>query len=258
MSEGQAGHDLALAAGQVLNAPASLLWRLPQDARLRLGGVRRGRCSTRAAGCELLRRGRRRRPGGHPSHRPAGPGRPATRNGLRAIHPAGRARRARGGAIRGFRRQGERAARVRPGGPQRRAGDVRPDRRRGSMDARIDRRPRVRRVSTARSRGRDQDHQATGLVTRAELGPDPRHRQGLGRPGAGRHARRELVAAQSGTDGRVQRAERRSGRAGAQGIRRLQRRRSTHRSRDEGVGAVRPWAAPHRLCAVPRRCRPAR
>ncbi len=40
ISEDQAGHELNLAVGDVLNAPSALLWCLPQDARLRLGGVR--------------------------------------------------------------------------------------------------------------------------------------------------------------------------------------------------------------------------
>lgn len=36
----QVDHDLAVAVGQVLNAPGSLLWCVPEDARLSLGGVR--------------------------------------------------------------------------------------------------------------------------------------------------------------------------------------------------------------------------
>jgi NHLM bacteriocin system ABC transporter ATP-binding protein len=40
ISPDQAGQELMLTAGQVLNAPTSLLWCLPDDARLSLGGVR--------------------------------------------------------------------------------------------------------------------------------------------------------------------------------------------------------------------------
>ncbi|HZM67463.1 MAG TPA: NHLP bacteriocin export ABC transporter permease/ATPase subunit [Nakamurella sp.] len=40
ISPDRAGDDLALSSAQVLNAPAALLWLLPQDARLRIGNVR--------------------------------------------------------------------------------------------------------------------------------------------------------------------------------------------------------------------------
>lgn len=40
ITQDQVGHDLTLAVGQVLNAPGSLLWCVPEDARLSLGGVR--------------------------------------------------------------------------------------------------------------------------------------------------------------------------------------------------------------------------
>lgn len=40
VTPGQVDQDRTLAGGQVLNAPGSLLWCVPQDARLSLGGVR--------------------------------------------------------------------------------------------------------------------------------------------------------------------------------------------------------------------------